>query len=95
MANKWIAGLAKNSANFQPLSPLGFLARSALIYPERIAVIDRQRRHTYREFYTRCRRLASSLQKAGVEVGDTVSFMAANCEPLLCAHFATDWPLPP
>ncbi len=88
MLDKWNEGLGKNQANFQPLSPLSFLPRSALIYPERTAVIDRDRRFTYRELYGRCRRLASALREAGVQRGDTVSFIAANSEPLLTAHFA-------
>ena len=88
MADKWNDGLEKNRANFQPLSPLGFLPRTAMIYPDRVAVIDRERRITYAELYRRCRRFASALRRAGVERGDTVSVMAANCEPLLAAHFA-------
>ena len=33
------AGLDKNAANFVPLSPIGFLLRSAAVYPQRTAVI--------------------------------------------------------
>ena len=32
--------LDKNPANFQPLSPLTFLERSARVFPDRTAVID-------------------------------------------------------
>ena len=32
--------LARNPANFAALTPLGFLARSALVYPDKLAVID-------------------------------------------------------
>ncbi len=33
------AGLDKNKANFVPLSPIGFLLRTAAVYPQRTAVI--------------------------------------------------------
>jgi fatty-acyl-CoA synthase len=64
--------LDRNAANFVPLSPLSFLKRAADIYPDKIAVIHGDRRHTYREFYGRCRRLASALAQRGVGIGDTV-----------------------
>ena len=36
--NPYEIGLDKNAANFVPLTPLGFLARSAAVYPDRPAV---------------------------------------------------------
>jgi 3-(methylthio)propionyl---CoA ligase len=53
--------LPKTGANYAPLSPLSFLARSADVYPERTAIIHGQRRYSYAEFYARSRRLASAL----------------------------------
>ncbi len=58
--------LARGRANYAALSPLSFLARSAAIYPEKIAVIHGERRFTYAEFHARCRRLADALRKRGV-----------------------------
>jgi fatty-acyl-CoA synthase len=55
--------LARNAANFAALTPLGFLARSASVYPDKLAVIDGKRRFTYREFYGRCRRFADALRR--------------------------------
>ena len=81
------AGLDKVPANFQPLTPLVFLERSAATFPDRIAIIHGQSRVTYREFYARCRRLASALQRRGIGVGDTVSVMLANTPPMLEAHY--------
>ena len=43
------AGLGKNAANFVPLSPIGFLLRSAAVYPNRPAVIHGARRYSWRE----------------------------------------------
>ncbi len=74
-------------ANHVPLSPVDFLKRAARVYPHKIAVIHNEQRITYAEFYRRCRRLASALQKAGVAKGDTVAVMAPNIPALLEAHY--------
>ena len=80
--------LAKNAANYLPLSPVQFLERSAQIWPEKIAVRHGTRAYTYREFEARCRRLASALARRGVGRGDTVAVMAPNVPALLEAHYA-------
>ncbi len=80
--------LARNPANFAALTPLNFLARSAAIYPDKIAVIDGERRFTYREFAVRCRRFADALRRRGIAPGDTVAVMAPNVPALLEAHYA-------
>ena len=43
--------LDKNPANYQPLTPLTFLARSAAVYPEQAAIIHGNQRTTYAQFY--------------------------------------------
>jgi 3-(methylthio)propionyl---CoA ligase len=80
-------GLDKNPANFVPLSPIGFLLRTAAVYPERTAVIHGARRYTWRESLARCRRLASALAAHGVGPGDTVAVMAPNVPEAFEAHF--------
>jgi long-subunit acyl-CoA synthetase (AMP-forming) len=80
--------LRKRSANFVPLSPVSFLARAAQFFGDRVAILHRQRRFTYRDFYVRARRLAHALTKAGVKRGDTVAILAANTPAMLEAHFA-------
>jgi len=79
--------LDRRPANFQPLSPLSFLARTAAIHPERPAVVHGGMRMTYAQFYARTRQLASALAARGVGVGDTVSVMLANTPPMLEAHY--------
>jgi fatty-acyl-CoA synthase len=79
--------LPKTPANYQPLTPLTFLARSAAVYPLAIAIINGKTRHTYAEFYIRCLRLASALIKAGVKKGETVSVLLANTPAMLEAHY--------
>jgi fatty-acyl-CoA synthase len=80
--------LAKNAANYVPLSPVQFLERSALIWPEKIAVRHGALAYNYREFEARCRRLASALATRGIGRGDTVAVMAPNVPALLEAHYA-------
>ena len=80
-------GLEKNQANYVPLSPLSFLRRAADVYPERLAVIHGDQRHTWRQIYARCRRLASALQRRGIEAGDTVAVIAPNVPAMFEAHY--------
>ncbi|MDC0033267.1 acyl-CoA synthetase [Alphaproteobacteria bacterium] len=79
--------LDRDPANYQPLTPLGFLPRAASIYPDKTAVIHGNKRYSYSEFYRRCRRLTSALQNRGVGLGDTVALMAPNVPAMLEAHF--------
>jgi len=81
-------GLRANAANFVPLSPVGFLERSAFIWGDKVAVRHGRLAYTYREFEARCRRLASALARRGVARGDTVAVMAPNVPALLEAHYA-------
>ncbi len=78
--------LDRREANYVPLSPVSFLARAALIYPERTAIIHGPRRYTYAAFLERSRRLASALARVGVGKGDTVAIMAPNIPEMLEAH---------
>ena len=79
--------LDKNEANYVPLSPLSFLERSALVYPNRLALIYGTHRQTWAQTYDRCRRLASALSQRGVGLGDTVAVMLPNVPAMYEAHF--------
>ena len=79
--------LDRNPANFQPLTPLQFLERSAAVFPDHVAIIHGKLRRNYRDFYARARRLASALQKRGIKRGDTVSVVLANTPAMLEAHY--------
>lgn len=81
-------GLDKNSANFVPLTPLSFLARTASVYPDSISLIHGETRYTWAETNQRCRQLAAALEEMGIGKGDTVSFMGANTPETFEAHFA-------
>ncbi len=85
--NPFESDLDKNSANYQPLSPLSFLPRAAAVFPARTALIHGAQRVTWAEAYARCRRLASALAGRGIGPGDTVAVMAPNTPPMWEAHF--------
>jgi fatty-acyl-CoA synthase len=86
-ANFYEVGLDKNAANYVPLTPIGFLLRSAAVYPDRLAVAHGERRYRWREVLERCRRLAGALAAHGVGRGDTVALMAPNIPEAFEAHF--------
>ena len=79
--------LDRNEANFQPLTPLGFLERSAAVFPDRVAIVHGKIRRTYRDFYARARRLGSALAARGIGRGDTVTVMLANTPAMAECHF--------
>ncbi len=85
--NPYSSGLDRNAANFVPLSPLSFIARSAAVFPTRLAVVHGARRYSWAESYARCRRLASALKGRGIGKNDTVAVMGANTPELFEAHF--------
>jgi len=70
------------------LTPLDFLARSAFVYRDKIAVVDSERSFTYAEFNQRVHRLASALSRVGIELGDRVAVLAPNTLTALEPHFA-------
>ena len=79
--------LDRNPANFQPLTPLGFLERAASVFPQHTAVIHGPLKRSYAEFYARCRKLGSTLAKRGIGRGDTVSVLLANTPATLECHY--------
>jgi fatty-acyl-CoA synthase len=79
--------LERNPANHAPLTPLSLIARTAYVYPERMAIIHGERCYTWAAAYARARRLASALVRRGVRTGDTVAAMLANTPEMIDAHF--------
>jgi len=79
--------LDRNPANYQPLTPLTFLERSASVFPEHTAIVHGPLRRSYAEFYARARRLSSALKQRGIARGDTVSVLLANTPAMLEAHY--------
>jgi fatty-acyl-CoA synthase len=85
--NMFQLDLDKNPANYTPLSPLSFIARTAAVYPNHIAAVHGERKITWADAYDRCRKLASALAKRGIGKGDTVAAMLPNVPAMFEMHF--------
>ncbi len=79
--------LAKRAANHVPLTPLDFLRRSAMVYPDKTAVVYGPLRRSWAEVERRARALASALVNEGIRPGEVVSVLAFNTPTMLEAHF--------
>src|SRR6201999_1252374 len=86
--NQYDIGLDKTPANYVPLTPLSFLARSAAVYPNHVSAVYEGRSYTWSETYDRCRRFASYLAGKGISDGDTVAAMLPNLPAMNELHFA-------
>ncbi|MYB53181.1 MAG: long-chain-fatty-acid--CoA ligase [Acidobacteriia bacterium] len=75
------------SVNYAPLSPLQFLERSLLVYPNKPAVVYGQAVYTYAQYNDRICRLGEALRALGIGRGDRVAIMAPNIPPMLDAKF--------
>ncbi len=81
-------GLDACAANYEQLSPLRFIERTAEIYPQALAVLYGDLRRNWAETYDRCRRVAGALVGRGLRPGDTVAIIAANIPEMFEAHFS-------
>ena len=70
------------------LTPLAFLERSSLVYPDKTAIVDGDRLITYREMAGETTRLAHAMSASGIRPGDRVAFLCPNIPEMLIAHFA-------
>jgi fatty-acyl-CoA synthase len=86
--NQYDIGLDKTPANYVPLTPLSFLARSAAVYPNHLSAVYEGRSFTWAETHDRCRRFASYLCGRGIAEGDTVAAMLPNVPAMNELHFA-------
>src|SRR5206468_45113 len=86
--NHYSIGLDKNPANYVPLTPLSFIARSAAVYPDHVSAVCEGRSFTWSETDARCRRFASYLAGRGIGTGDTVAAMLPNVPAMNELHFA-------
>ncbi|MEU4556997.1 (2,3-dihydroxybenzoyl)adenylate synthase [Actinoplanes sp. NPDC023936] len=64
------------------------LAASAASFPDRLAIVDRDRRITYRELRERAMRLAAGLHRAGIGRGDRVVVQLPNVAEFFDVIFA-------
>jgi acyl-CoA synthetase (AMP-forming)/AMP-acid ligase II len=67
-----------NEANYQTLSPVTMIERSALAFPDRVAIYYGDITYTWLDYYSRCKHLAAALKQLGIGKGDVVSVMSPN-----------------
>jgi fatty-acyl-CoA synthase len=70
------------------LTPLEFARRARALYGAREAVVDGTLRLTYEQFFERCDRFSSALQRLGVKAGDRVAYIAPNTHAQLESFYA-------
>ena len=71
-----------------PLSPLGFIARTAAVYPDRLAVVHGARRYSWAETYRALPPARRARSRArGIGKNDTVAVMAPTRRRCFEAHF--------
>lgn len=87
MTSIFETALEPGEANHSALSPIDTITRTASVYPDYPSVIHGSIRYTWRETYSRCRRLASALAGRGIGRGDTVAAMLPNTPAMLECHF--------
>src|SRR5919206_3136553 len=71
-----------------PLTPLEFARRARALYADRDAVVDGDVRLSYAQFFDRCDRWSSALQRLGVCKGDRVAYIAPNTHAHLESFYA-------
>ena len=71
-----------------PLTPMEFARRARRLYAGREAVVDRELRLSYAQFFDRCDRWSSALQQLGITPGDRVAYIAPNTHAQLESFYA-------
>jgi fatty-acyl-CoA synthase len=71
-----------------PLTPMEFMRRTRRLHPQREAVVDGDLRLTYEQFFDRCDRWSTALQRLGVKQGDRVAYIAPNVHQQLESFYA-------
>ena len=70
-----------------PLTPLRCLERALDLFANKTGLVCGDLSFTYAEFGTRCHRLASALDKHGIEPGDRVAYLSFNTHKLLEGYY--------
>ncbi|NPU85227.1 MAG: AMP-binding protein [Syntrophaceae bacterium] len=80
MVEEWYRAKEKDIQYPRELVLGEILRRNAERYPDRPAVVYRNRRHTYEEFNARVNRMANSLITLGIKKGDCIGVFAHNSD---------------
>ncbi|MBV1880691.1 MAG: AMP-binding protein [Pseudomonadales bacterium] len=78
----------KNTHSFVNLTPTSFLERSGLAFPNKTAVVSKDKKITYAILLSRSRKLSDMLQSCDICYGDHVGLLTQNSVQGVEAHFA-------
>ncbi|HMA35459.1 MAG TPA: long-chain-fatty-acid--CoA ligase [Chloroflexia bacterium] len=70
-----------------PLTPTRFLNRAAAIYPDKAAIINGEKRFTYRQYKERTNRFGHAMQDLGLARGAVIAYLGLNNHEILEAYF--------
>ncbi len=87
MINNFDKDLNKSSINYYPLTPISFLYRTALIFPNKVAWKYEDKSIKYKDFLNRVEALAIYLKGIGIKKNDVVSVILPNVPEMLECHF--------
>ncbi len=79
--------LPQTAANHAALTPVSFIHRAAMTFPNKPAVVYGDITRSWLETYGRCRQMASALVQSGLQKGDVIGVVAANTPEIYEAHF--------
>ncbi|MCC7156928.1 MAG: long-chain-fatty-acid--CoA ligase [Bryobacterales bacterium] len=72
---------------FVPLTPLRCLDRAIKQFGRKVGIVCGSQTFTYAQFGERCQKLASALQRLGVQKGDRAAYMSFNTHKLLEGYY--------
>jgi fatty-acyl-CoA synthase len=72
-----------------PLLINDFIQRASQLYPDKIGVVDADRRYTYAQFHERANRLSNALLGLGIRKGDRVCILSPNSHFFLESFYGT------
>jgi fatty-acyl-CoA synthase len=70
-----------------PLLLNDFLRRAAKLYPNKTAIVDGEKRFTYRDYQARCNQLGHALLGLGIGKGDRVCILSPNSHYFLESYY--------
>jgi len=72
-----------------PLLVNDFLRRASDLYPDKLAIVDGERRYSYRDFQARTNQLSRALVRLGIGKGDRVCILSPNSHFFLESFYGT------
>ena len=79
--------ILKQKVNYQALTPLSLLYRTAEVFPDTKAWVFKNRAASYADLLNNCEKLSKSLKFFKIKKGDVISVLMPNIPEMIEAHF--------